>query len=76
MPSYTQSISFNTNGTFDSGKDDPKVNRLLDDLRDQGATITQIDTHFAGKQSSFTLVYVIHYEAGQAREPGGLRLDS
>ena len=60
MPIYVKTISFNTTGKFNPKKDDPKVNAVLDKLRDNGATIKDIQVSLGGMT---TATYLITYEA-------------
>ena len=61
MPIYIKTISFSsTSGKFNPEKDDPKVNAALDKLRDNGATIKNIQLSVGGIT---TATYLITYEA-------------
>ncbi len=67
MPTYIKSVSFYNRaalvGEFNSRKDDAVLNRVLDNLRGQGANVNEISVTSSGGFFKYVLTYVIAYEA-------------
>lgn len=67
MPTYLKTVSFYNRaalvGEFDARADDAHFNSELDDLRERGATITDIRTTSSGGFFKYVLTHVILYEA-------------
>ena len=67
MPMYVKSVSFynlaTLLGKFDSARDDAKLNKVLDGLRDAGAEIVDITPAASGGLLKYILTYVVSYEA-------------
>ncbi|NQW16361.1 MAG: hypothetical protein HQ478_02635 [Chloroflexi bacterium] len=67
MPTYVASVSFYNRavlvGEFDSSSDDAEVNKVLDVLREAGATIEEIKVTSSGGFFKYVMTYVIQYNA-------------
>ncbi len=64
MPTYIKTLCFSTSSSFRAGKDDPKVNTVLQQLQSQGGKISDIKVSLGGTVWQGVLaVYLITYEA-------------